>query len=92
MNIFLRIAVAEDTSDINFSYGCIDKRNSSHLRAKTHQHHHTSWACCLIWKKTKNNNNKNQIPLNYCESADTDSWSTVKHECPTIKGNSGEII
>lgn len=47
MGIFLRIAVAENSSDVHFSYCSIDQRNSGHFSTETHQHHHTSWTCRL---------------------------------------------
>lgn len=47
----LRVAVAKDSSDVHFSYSCIDQRNCGHLWAKTHQHHHTSRTCCLVGEK-----------------------------------------
>lgn len=50
-NIFLRIAVAKNPSDVHLSYSSIYQRNGGHLRTKTHQHHHTTWSCSLIGKK-----------------------------------------
>lgn len=47
MVVFLRVAVTENSSDVHLSYSSVDQRNSGHLRAETHQHHHASWTSCL---------------------------------------------
>lgn len=45
---FLRVAVAENPSDVHFSDSSIHQRNIDHLRAETHHHHHPSWTSRLV--------------------------------------------
>lgn len=51
MDMFLRVAVAENSSDVHFSEGSIDQRNRGHVSTDTHQRHHASWTCRLTGKK-----------------------------------------
>lgn len=46
--VFLRVAVAENPSDVHFSHGSVHQRNVDHLRAEAHHHHHTSWTSRLM--------------------------------------------
>lgn len=40
----LRVAVAENPSDVHFSCGGVDERKGDHLRAEAHDHHHAPRA------------------------------------------------
>lgn len=40
----LRVAVAENPSDVHFSGGGVDERKGDHLRAQAHDHHHAPRA------------------------------------------------
>lgn len=51
-DFFLRVAVAENPSDVHLSHSSIDERKTDHLRAETHQHHYASWTCRLIGEIT----------------------------------------
>lgn len=55
----LRVAVAENPSDVHFSCGGIDERKGDHLRTKTHNHHHAARACRL---KAKIKNVSSPLP------------------------------
>lgn len=48
--IFLRVAVAENSSDVHFSHSSMDQRNIGHLSAETHQRHHSTWSRGLTGK------------------------------------------